>query len=77
MFARDYSNFSEESFRDDVSIQNFITDVEDVNDQFSDFYYKLEGCVERHAPLKKLKPKEIKLKQKPWISADLNKNDKT
>ena len=73
MYARDYSNFSEESFREDVSIQNFINNFEDVNDQFNDFYYKLEGCVERHAPLKKLKPKEIKLKQKPWISTELKK----
>ena len=44
-----------------------------MNDQFGDFYFKLEGCVDRHAPLKKLKPKEIKLKHKPWISSDLKK----
>ena len=33
----------------------------------------MEGCVERHAPLKKLTPKEIKLKQKPWITSELIK----
>ena len=27
--------------------------------------------MERHAPIKKLKPKEIKLKAKPWINANL------
>ena len=53
MFKRDYSKFSEESFRDDV------------NEKFNDSYFKLEGCVERHAPLKKLTPKEIKLENKP------------
>ena len=53
MYKRDYSNFSENSFRDDVSIQNFNNQLDDVNEQFSDFYFKLEGCVERHAPLKK------------------------
>ena len=59
IFKRDYSKFSEGSFRDDMSIQNFNNHFEDVNDKFNDFYFKLEGCVERHAPLKKLTPKEI------------------
>ena len=72
-YKRDYSKFSEDSFRDDVSIQNFNTAIGDVNDQFKDFFFKLDGCVERHAPLKKLTPKEIKLKQKPWITTELMK----
>ena len=73
IFRRDYSNFSEKSFRDDVSIQNFDNNLIDVNEQFQDFYFKLGGCVDRHAPIKKLKPKEIKLNQKPWIHSELNK----
>ena len=73
VYKRDYSKFSEKSFRDDVSIQNFSNDLEDVDEQFQDFYFKLEGCVDRHAPLKKLTPKEIKLNQKPWIHKELNK----
>ena len=59
-----YSKFSAESFREDVSIQNFNNKYESVDDQFNDFYWRLEGC----APLKKLKSKEIKLENKPWIS---------
>ena len=66
MYRRNYSSFSEDSFRDDVSIQN-------VNDQFIDFYWRLKGCVDRHAPLKRLTPKEAKLKNKPWISDEINK----
>ena len=73
IYKRDYSNFSEKSFRDDVSIQLFSDDLEDVNEQFQDFYFKLQGCVDRHAPLKKLTPKEIKLNKKPWINKELNK----
>ena len=73
IYRRDYSNFSEQSFRDDVSIQDFDNNFENINDQFSDFYNKLEGCVDRHAPIKKLTPKEVKLVQKPWISNELNK----
>ena len=49
MYKRDYSKFCEDSFRD-VSIQNFNNHFEDVNDKFNDFYFKLEACVERHAP---------------------------
>ena len=38
---------------------------------------KLEGSVNRHAPLKKLSPKEIKIKNKPWLSKSGNcENDK-
>ena len=69
MYKRNYSNFSEDSFRDDISLQNFDNNFDDVNDQFKDFYLRLMGCIERHAPLKKLNPNETKLKHKPWISA--------
>ena len=55
MYKRNYSTFSEDSFRDDISIQNFDNNLEDVNDQFKDFYLRLKGCVERHAPLKNFK----------------------
>ena len=73
IYKRDYSKFNDESFRDDVSIQNFNNEFMDINDQFNDFYFKLEGCVNRHAPYKKLTPKEVKLNQKPWISTKLIK----
>ena len=73
MYKRNYSTFSEDSFRDDVSIQNVDNNFVDVNNQFKDFYLRLEGCAERHAPLKKLTPKEGKFKYKPWITADVDK----
>ena len=73
IYSRDYSKFSADSFREDVSIQNFNVEFDDVNHQFNDFYFKLAGCVERHAPIKKLSPKEVKLKHKPWISRELIK----
>ena len=73
VYSRDYSKFSADIFRDDVSIQNFNVKFDNVNDQFNDFYFKLEGCVDRHAPLKKLNPKETKLRNKPWISNELIK----
>ena len=52
IYKRDYSTFSEKSFRDDISIQNFNDQLDAVDEQFQDFYFKLQGCVDRHAPLK-------------------------
>ena len=68
VYQRDYSRFSNESFRDDVFIQNWNYAHENVHNLFNDFYSKLEGSVNRHAPLKKLSPKEIKIKNKPWLN---------
>ena len=45
----------------------------DFSEQFGDFFFKLSGCVDRHAPLKKLTPKELKTKSKPWITPDIVK----
>ena len=68
IFQRDYSHFSSESFRDDVLIQTWNYSHDNVHDSFRDFYLKLEVSVNRHAPLKKQSPKEIKLKSEPWLS---------
>ena len=62
IFQRDYTKFNPNSFRDDVSIQNFNNNSNDINDQFGDFYFKLSGCIERHAPTKELSDKDLKLK---------------
>ena len=73
VFIRDYSKFSSESFRDDISIQNWNNRFDNINDQFNDFYWRLDECVNRHAPMKKLSPGEIKLKSKPWITDNIKK----
>ena len=43
---------------------------DNVHDSFIDFDTKL-GSVKGHATLKKLSPKEIKVKNKPWLNADI------
>ena len=74
MYARNYSNFSAEKFRDDASIQEWShPNVTDVNFLTGDFVWKVDGLGDRHAPIEKLKPKEIKLKLKPWITNDIKK----
>ena len=73
MFARNYSNFSSTAFHDNVSIQKWKYDLNNSTELFSDFFWRLEGCVNRHAPIKKLNCGDIKLKVKPWITAELSK----
>ena len=73
ILQRDYSTFSSESFRNDVSIQNWNYSLNNVDDSFQDFYRKLEGCVNRHVPMKKLTPREIQTKNKPWINEEIAK----
>ena len=54
-------------------IQNWSTNLLQVVELFIDFHTKLQGCVERHAPIKKFLPKEIKLISKPWITTEIRK----
>ena len=54
IYTRDYSKFSSNDFLDDVSIQNWNYDLDNPSDLFNDFYCRLEGCVDRHAPIKKV-----------------------
>ena len=73
IYERDFSNYSAIDYYDDVSIQNWNYDLNNSSDLFSDFYCKLKGSTDRHAPLKKLSAKEVKLKSKPWLTTELSK----
>ena len=74
MYARNYSKYSDELFRDIVSTQVlYHPNVRDVNFLAGDFVWKLSGSAELVAPIEKLKPKQIKLRLKPWISNDIQK----
>ena len=58
---------------DDVSIQNWNNNLHDTNSKFNNFLWKMEGCVNRHAPIKKLTRKEIKKMKNPWITNNILK----
>ena len=73
MYARNYSSFSGKDFHDDVSIQKWNYGLNNPTELFNDFFWRLEGCVDRHAPIKKLNCRDIKLKVKPLITAELSK----
>ena len=73
IFDRDFSKFSSIDFYDDVSIQTWNYSSTDSSVLMSDFIWRLDGCTNRHAPLKKLNAKDIKLKSKPWITQEISK----
>ena len=73
MYGRNLKNFSAEDFRDDVAIQQWSKDTEDPSLLTYDLVWRLNGCAERHGPTEKLKPKEVKLKLKPWITLEIQK----
>ena len=74
MYARNYSKYSDEQFRDFISMHVWHhPNVTYVNFLAGDFVWKLDGSTELLAPIEKLKPKQIKLKLKPWISTDILK----
>ena len=62
--ARDHSKFTRKALAMMYLCKTLLISLT----QFNVFFWKLEGCVDRHAPIKKLKSKEIKLKNKPWIT---------
>ena len=69
VYKRDMSNFNEQAFLDDISIQNWnATNHEDSNSKFNDFIWRIESCLDRHAPMKKLSKREMKKMSKPWIN---------
>ena len=73
MFGRDFSGFSDESYRNDVSIQNWNFQSNDANFLMADFVWRLSGTADRHAPIKKLSPKEVKKRLNPWITPEILK----
>ena len=73
MYGRNLKNFSEAAFREDVSIQQWRQDTDNPCILMSDMFWRLDGCSDRHGPVEKLKPKEIKLKLKPWITPEIQK----
>ena len=67
-FKRDFSNFSENDFIDDVSIQNWnANNLVDTNSKFEDFEWRLNGCINRHAPFKKVSNKQRKKNPNPGL----------
>ena len=57
IYKRDFSKFDEISFINGISIQNWeASNFTDTNSTFDDFVWRI-GCIDRHAPFKKLNKK--------------------
>ena len=72
----DYSKFNQENFLSDFNNIGFAYLNEsnlNVNDKFDRFLADLNDLVRKHAPLKKLTKKYIKLRNKPWINSRIQK----
>ena len=72
---RDYSNFSEECFINDVSETDWNSLMENgsVDKCFSSFYNKLNKLINKHAPFKTLWKRKAKQFSRPWITKGLRK----
>ena len=70
---RDYSKFNANRFIADLHLVDWkaIVSKNEVNTSFSSFYKKLNKIVNKHAPLKKLSRRRLKIISKPWITKGL------
>ena len=70
-YKHDFTKFNEGNCLEDLNSINldFINDnTLDVNYKFSKFLKEIYSLSEKHAPIKKLNKKAIKLKARPWIN---------
>ena len=71
---RDYSNFSEKKFNDELSNVAWDFTSPDIDKCFSTFYNKLNKIVNKHAPLKTVTKRMEKQFSKPWITSAIKRS---
>ena len=74
--VRDYSNFNTNKFMADLCKVdwNNICHSADVNKSFSRFYKNINRLINKHAPLKELSRRRLKLLAKPWLTKGLRRS---
>ena len=75
-FQHDFSHFSEENLLNDFSsidLSYLNESAVDINAKFNRFLFNLDEVVKTHAPLRKLKKRDIKFRNKPWINGKIQK----
>lgn len=77
---RNFSNFSTDSFINDLNQINWNKIVSDGKDNidkvFSTFYNRFNTIVNRHAPIKPLSRRQVKRFSKPWITPGIRSSIK-
>ena len=69
--VRDYSKLNERRFIDEIDQTDWdqaLSHTTNIDDMFDTFHTRVEEIVNKHVPVRKLSKKEIKLKDKPWIT---------
>ena len=76
LFQHDYPKFAESSFINDCTglSWDFLNETNlNINSKFDTLYEKVHETAIKHVPLKKVTPKQLKLRSKPWIDSYLHK----
>ena len=75
---RCYKNFEKEKFIQDISAINWneLISESNVNNSISIFLKLFESVLDNHAPSKLMTNKEVKIKNKPWITSGILKSIK-
>ncbi len=81
IFIRDFKKFNSQEFNNHLrfNLADFdekTADINDPNELYSIFIKTFSDTLNLHAPLKKLKPKELKLFNKPWLTKGILKSVK-
>ena len=79
MLLRDFSNYSEAKFLNELSqldLTGAVSGLNDVNKSFSVFYNKLNKLLNRHAPFKPISKRKKKKLLKPWVTKGIRKSIK-
>ena len=74
---RDMKHFDEVAYHLDLQGINFtekIKEENDVDNAYAIFHKHFIEIIDKHAPLKSLSKKEIKQRQKPWITSGIQKS---
>ena len=72
----DYSKVAESSFINDFTALSwdFLNETNlNINSKFDTLYEKVHETAIKHVPLKKVTPKQLKLRSKPWIDSHIQK----
>ena len=80
ILKRDLKNYDKASLVADITNLNWhdILEIEkgDINHSFDSFDQKVNEILNKHAPLKKLNKKQLRLQSKPWITPGIVKSIK-
>ena len=74
---RDKKNFNASKFNDELLGEDLLVNLlnaQDTDTAYNIFHNKYRTLLDKHAPLRKLTKKELKRKEKPWITQGLIKS---